>query len=101
MKILDLARPKEEFQNDISWMHLVTSLASWHGSLIFSLLKWCLLTNQNIILGRVLQTMPHAHLFQSGVFSIMHRGRGCMIKKWPQRIYNQITAMEFSAMFTS
>ena len=76
MKILDLARPKEEFQNDISWMHLVTSLASWHGSLIFSLLKWCLLTNQNVILGLVLQTMP-------------------------QRIYNSHYSNGPPAMFTS
>ena len=68
MKILDLARPKEEFQ---SWMHLVTSLASWHGSLIFSLL-----TNQNVILGRVLQTMP-------------------------QRIYNSHYGNGPPAMFTS
>ena len=51
MKILDLARPKEEFQNDISWIHLVTSLASLHGSVTFSLVKRCRLTNQNVMSG--------------------------------------------------
>ena len=42
-------RPKEEFQNDITWIHLVTYPASWHDSLIFSLVKRCLLTNQNVM----------------------------------------------------